>query len=226
MNKKNRKILLIIIVAFMVAVMGGVATFMYLNPQKTTVYVFKDNYNAGDVITEEMLTPVRCDASIIVAGSNAETASRFVTGQDIDAVLKTGDSLRMDVASGMPLTISLLSVNGGSSVEMSMDPTKVAVTVPLTSITGVTPELKDGSKVNIYATGGESNGTVLLFQGMRVLSVQNDSDGNLSSATIECDSAQSLKLIYAVQNSSIYFGLIDSAGYEYADGEPSYIPGS
>lgn len=225
MNKKNRKILAILIVAFVIAFIGGVATYMYLAPQKTTVYVFKDNYEAGEVISEDMLTAIQCDSNIIVAGNNAATSSRFVTGKDIDAVLKTGDSLRMDVAAGMPLTISLLSVNGGSSVEMQMDPSKIAVTVPLTSITGVTPDLKAGSKVNIYATSG-GNGTVLLFQNMRVLNVQNDNDGNLSSATIETDATQSLKLIYAVQNSSVYFGLVDSSGYEYVDGEPSYTPGS
>lgn len=225
MNKKNRKILLILIIAALVAVIGGAATYMYLTPQKTTVYVFKDNYKAGEVLTEEMLTAVQCDSKIVVAGSTADTASRFVTGDDIDAVLKTGDALRMDVSSGMPLTLSLLSTNGGSSVEMQMDPSKVAVTIPVTSITGVTPDLKEGSKVNIYATGGESGGTVLMFQNMRVLSVQKDTDGNLSSATIEVTAEESLELIYAVQNTSVYLGLVDSTGYEYIEGEPAYIPG-
>ena len=150
---------------------------------------------------------------------------RFVTGADIKAVLNSGDSLRMDVAEGMPLTLSILSVTGGSSVEMNMDPAKIAVTVPVTSITGVTKDLKEGSRVNIYTTGGDANGTTLLFQNMRVLSVEKDSNGELSSATIEVSTDESLKLVYAANTSSIYFGLVDSSGYEYTEEKtPSYAP--
>lgn len=223
MNKKNKKIIIILVVAIAVAILGGVSLWFYLVPQKTTVYVFKENYKAGEVVTGEMLTPIQADSSIVVAGKNADTSSRFVTGQDIDEVLKTGDSLRMDVSAGMPLTISLLSVNGGSSVEMNMDPSKIAITIPVNSITGITNDLKDGSRVNIYA-GTSEGGTALMFQNMRVLTVAKDSNGTLSSATIEVDKNQSLKLVYAASNTTIYLGLVDSSGYEYAKGTPSYTP--
>lgn len=226
MNKKNKKLLIILIVAVIIAASGGAALYFYLVPQKVTMYVFKDNYKAGEVLSEEMLTPIQADSKIVVAGNTADTSSRFVTGDDITAVLQTGDSLRMDVSAGMPLTIALLSVNGGSSVEMNMDPSKVAVSIPISSTTGVTKDLKEGSRVNIYATGMENGGTVLLFQNMRVLSVAKDSNGELSSTTIEVDINQSLKLIYAANNTSLYLGLVDSAGYEFVDGEPSYTPGS
>lgn len=226
MKSKNRKIVIILVMAILVAVVAAVALYLYLTPQKTTVYVFKDNFEAGELLTEEMLTPIQADSSIVVAGNKTDTASRFVTGGDIQTVLNTGDSLRMDVAEGMPLTLSMLSVNGGSSVEMNMDPSKIAVTVPVTAITGVTNDLKEGSRVNIYATGvNENGGTTLLFQNMRVLTVQKDANGGLSSATIEVDANQSLKLIYAANYSSIYFGLVDSSGYEFTeDEEPSYLP--
>ena len=90
----------------------------------------------------------------------------------------------------------------------------------------VTNDLKEGSRVNIYATGvNENGGTTLLFQNMRVLTVQKDANGGLSSATIEVDANQSLKLIYAANYSSIYFGLVDSSGYEFTEEEePSYLP--
>lgn len=178
MNAKNKKIIMILLTALVIAVIGGIALYMYLVPQKTTVYVFNDNYQAGTALTEKMLTPVQADSKIVVAGKNSNTSSRFVTGADIKAVLNSGDSLRMDVAEGMPLTLSILSVTGGSSVEMNMDPAKIAVTVPVTSITGVTKDLKEGSRVNIYTTGGDANGTTLLFQNMRVLSVEKDSRPN------------------------------------------------
>ena len=225
MNAKNKKIIMILLTALVIAVIGGIALYMYLVPQKTTVYVFNDNYQAGTALTEKMLTPVQADSKIVVAGKNSNTSSRFVTGADIKAVLNSGDSLRMDVAEGMPLTLSILSVTGGSSVEMNMDPAKIAVTVPVTSITGVTKDLKEGSRVNIYTTGGDANGTTLLFQNMRVLSVEKDSNGELSSATIEESTDESLKLVYAANTSSIYFGLVDSSGYEYTEEKtPSYAP--
>ena len=124
MNAKNKKIIMILLTALVIAVIGGIALYMYLVPQKTTVYVFNDNYQAGTALTEKMLTPVQADSKIVVAGKNSNTSSRFVTGADIKAVLNSGDSLRMDVAEGMPLTLSILSVTGGSSVEMNMDPAR------------------------------------------------------------------------------------------------------
>ena len=225
MKAKNKKMILILVAAMVIAVIAGVALYMYLMPQKTTVYVFNDNYEAGTAITEEMITPVKADSKITVAGKNSDTSSVFVTGVDIKAVLNSGDSLRMDVSEGMPLTLSVLSVTGGSSVEMNMDPSKIAVTVPVTSITGVTGDLKEGSRVNIYTTGGDTAGTTLAFQNMRVLSVQKDSNGDLTSATIEVTTDESLKLVYAANTSSIYFGLVDGSGYVYTEEKtPSYAP--
>ena len=40
----------------------------------------------------------------------------------------------MDVSKGRPLSLAILSVAGGSNVEMSMDPSKIAVTVPVTCL--------------------------------------------------------------------------------------------
>lgn len=225
MKSKNRKIIIILVLAILVAAAAGAALYFYLSPQKTTVYVFNDNYKAGEQLTEEMLTPIQADSNIVVAGSKADTSSRFITGKDIRTVLNTGDSLRMDVSEGMPLTLSILSVTGGSSVEMNMDPAKIAVTVPVTSVSGVTNDLKEGSRVNIYSTGGDSLGTTLIFQNMRVLAVAKDSSGTLNSATIEVTPDESLRLIYASNYSAIYFGLVDSSGYEFTEEEtPSYAP--
>ena len=223
-NNKSKNIIIILVVAILCAVVSGTMLFTYLQPQKTTVYVFKDNYSAGDVLTSDMLTAIQCDSSIVVAGAEADTSSRFVTGADITSVLNTGDSLRMDVSEGMPLTLSMLSVSGGSSVEMNMDPSKIAVTVAADNVSGVTPELKEGSRVNVYATGVDADGTTLLFQGMRVLAVNTGTNG-LTSLTLECTADESLKLVYAANYASLYFGLIDSTGYEYTQvAEPSYVP--
>lgn len=177
MNSKNKGIIMLLVAAVIVGIIGGVALITYMKPQKTTVYTFKDNYKAGTEVTSDMLSAVQCDSKIVTAGKKTDTSSRFVTGANLKAVLNSGDSLRMDVSEGMPLTLSMLSVNGGSTVEMNMDPTKVAVTVPVTNVSGVTNDLKEGSRVNIYAMGVDTPGTTLLFQNMRVINTQKD-NGN------------------------------------------------
>lgn len=229
---KNKKIVIILILALLVSILGGTALYMYLVPQKTTVYLFRDNYKAGTKLKANMLTPVQTDSKIIVSGASADTSSKFVTGDDtdgngvsdIDDVLKTGDSLRIDVSDGMPLTKALLSIAGGSSVEKSMDPSKVAVTVPVDDNSGVTKDLKQGSRVNVYVSkGDEVQTTTLLFQGLRVLKTSTK-DGVLSSATLEVNKDESLRLVNAEASGNIYFGLVDSTGYEYAKGTPKYTP--
>jgi len=224
MNTKNRKIILILIAAVLTAIAGSICLYHYLVPQKTTIYVFKENVKAGDVINEKMLIPVQADSTIFVAGANTNASERFVTGDNIDAVLKSRDSLRMDVTAGTPLTLALLTTTGGSSVEMNMNPEKIAITIPVSSVTGITNELKNGSRVNVYVTGtfDDTYSTMLLFENMRILNV-NKSNESLSSVTLETSIEESLKLIYYTTSGSIYLGLIDSSGYEYSNiNMPSY----
>ena len=229
---KNRKIIIVLILAILVAGIGGFATYKYLTPQKVGVYVFKANYPAGTPIKSDMLMVVQADAKIYTAGAKNNVSSVYVTSANIDTVIKSGDSLRMDVTQGMPLTLSLLTANGGSKIEMDMDPTKIAITVPVSEITGVTNDLKAGSRVNIYVTGGVESvndgafQTMLLFENMRVLSVNKNNNGILGSVTIETDLEQSLKLVYYASSYSVYLGLVDGTGYEYSPvKEPTYSPG-
>ena len=226
MSKKNRRIVLIVVLAAFVSILGGVSLYSYLTPQKTTVYVFKDNYESGTTVTKSMLTAVRCDSKIVVAGKNTDTSSKFVTGENLDAVLKTGDSLRMDVSTGMPLTLALLSVNGGSDVEKNMDPKSIAVTVPISDITGVSNDLKNGSRVNIYETA-EGGKTVLAFQGMRILSTAKDSSGTLTSATIEANKDQAIQLVNAASNEAqtVYIPKIGTKATDAKTGKHSVKAG-
>ena len=155
---------------------------------------------------------------MVFAGAIVNTSTQFVTGNNKRELVDSKDNaLRMDVAKGMPLMQSMLSIDGGSYIEMTMDDKKVAVTVPVTSISGVTRDLKEGSRVNIYASGyssGGTNGTSLIFANMRVLSVDKDNDGDLRSATIEVTTEESLKLVEAATYSNIYFGLVNGSSYQ------------
>ena len=140
-----------------------------------------------------MLTPIQVDSTITVSGRKADVSEQFVTSSEYAEIIKSGDSLRMDVGEGMPLTMSMLSVIGGSSIEMNMKPSSIAVTVAVDNVTGISQDLKEGSRVNVYCT--TDTGVSLILQNMRVLTV-NKPDGELSSVTIETDLQQSMQLIY------------------------------
>lgn len=213
---KNKKITSIIFVAILFAVLAGALVYFYLAKQRTTIYVFNDAYPAGTVVTDSMLTPVQVDSTIVKAGNTTDTSKEFVTTASKNSLIdKQENSLRIDVTKDMPLTESMLSSNSGNYLEQTMDHTKVAVTVAVTPISGVTNDLSSGSKVNIYANGyNNSDETTLLFENMRVLSVGRDSDGNIDSATIEVSIKESLKLINAANSSTLYFGLVNGSGYQ------------
>ena len=100
----------------------------------------------------------------------------------------------------------------------------IAVTIPMDSVTGTAEGIREGSHVNIYATGYQgADGTTLLFQNVSVIAVEKNSAGVLTSATVEVNTDQSLKLIYAQNNSTLNLAVVDSAGYEYTEqDEPTY----
>lgn len=223
-NSKNKKIIFIVFIALLSAGLAFVGTYFFFNPQRTTMYVFNENYKAGEVLTKDMLSPVSVDAKILVSGKTADTQSQFVTDANISAVIKKGNSLRMDVSAGMPLTTSLLSSFGGSSIEQGMDTSKIAISVPVSGITGVTNDLKKGSRVNIYSVDANTGAAVLILQNMRVLETTTGDDKSLTAATIECDQNQALQLTYYSTQSVISFGLVDGSSYQAVEGTPSFKP--
>lgn len=211
--KKNKQILIAIILAVVFALGAAYGVYRILEPQRTTIYVFNDDYTTGTQVTADMLTPVQVDASIIVAGGAASTSSQFITSSEYRDMLQSGNSLRIDVAKGMPIMTSMLSLIGGSRIEMTMQSTAIAITVSVDDVTGITNDLGPGARVNVYVTYGTS-GTMLLLENMRVLAVNKTTTGDLISATIEVDNADALKLIEAANRGSIYLGLVNGNGYE------------
>ena len=222
---KNKRMLLALTLVIIIAVAAGFMLWYYLNPQKTTVYTFNDNYEAGTLVTSDMLTPVRVDSTITVAGSNTDTNTRFVTGNTITDTLNAGNSLRMDVSDGMPLTYSMLSVSGGTSIEMSMDSSSVAVTIPATEGSGITTDIEQNSRVNIYATGWDgADGTTLIFQNVRVLAVNSGSDA-VTSIMVEMTVEESLKLVNAMSTCTLYYGIVDASGYQAVEDDMTFSRG-
>lgn len=209
--KKNKIIAAFAIVAIVLTILTCYLIYHYLSPNRGTIYVFKSNYPAGTQLTKDMLAPVQVDSTITVAGGRGKIEDQFVTPSQYQQYTTSGDSLRMDVAAGMPLTPSMLSQIGGSSVEMNMQPSSVAVTISVDAITGVTNELKPGSRVNIYTA--MDSGIRLILQNMRILATYYSGD-SLYGVSVETTKEESMQLIYAASYGSIYLGLVDMNGYQ------------
>lgn len=220
---KNKIITIFAVCTLVFSLLAGYLIYRYMTPSRGTIYVFNDAYSAGDQIGAEMLTPIQVDSTIIMAGRSTDVGAQFVTPEEYAGIVRSGDSLRIDVGEGMPLTTSMLSVSGGSSVEMNMTSDAIAVTIEVNKYTAVTNDLKEGARVNVYSN---LNGrTQLIQQNKRVLEVyKNGSD--ISGVSLEENIYESMELIYAATNGSIYLGLVDATGYQSSEGEdPSYAPG-
>lgn len=217
---RNKKILIVILAALLFCAIATFGVYQILTPQRTTIYVFNDNYAAGTLVTEKMLTSVEVDSNIVVSGNRLSTGDYYVTSANYKSVLTSAGVLRNDVYAGNALMSTMLTTTGGNRIEMTMKKNAVAVTIGANFITGITNELSAGSRVNVYANYNDS--TTLLLESVRVLSVGRES-GVINSLTLEVDISQSLLLIHAYTYGSIHLGLVDATGYQYSTSKmPTY----
>lgn len=211
--KKNTKILIVISIALALSVLAGFLVVRLISPQRETVYLFNSSYSAGTTLTSDMLTAIQIDANIVTLGVKSNVNQRFVTSSEYSQIIRSGDSLKIDVGKGMPLMMSMLSVAGGNSIEMLMKPSAIAVSISVNGVKGVTNELEAGSRVNVYYTTG--TGTKLLFESMRVLAVSKTNSGVLSAVSLEANHEEAAILINAAESGSLYLGLVNANGYQY-----------
>lgn len=211
---KNRKILIVLIVALLFATLAGFGVYKILTPQRTIIYVFNNDYAAGTQVTASMLTPVEVDSNVVVASAKASTGDVIITDKNYDRVLVSAGILRNDVRAGNVFTSSMLSTTGGNRIEMSMKKDAVAVTIGATNVTGVTNGLQYGSRVNVYAN--YENSTVLLLQNVKVLAVTYENN-NISTVTLELTNRESMELIHAYNFGKVHLGLVDYTGYQKTD---------
>lgn len=216
-NTKNRKMLIAIAIAVTAAIFAGMLVITSLSSQKTTVYVFKNNYEAGTAVTSDMFSPLQIDSKILMAGAKGSVSTALITRETFTSSVKNGDVLKLDVTAGTPLMKSLLSSAANNDVEIRMDPTSVAVTIAVNNTTGVTNAIKPESHVNVYATYS-SGGTYLLLENERVLSVIVK-DGVLSGITLELNNEKAIKVINAANGGKLYCGLVNGNGYIYVEEE-------
>lgn len=222
---KNKKMVIVLLVAVVLALVVAYGVYQILLPQRTTVYVFNADYTAGTQVTAAMLTPLEVDSSVVSGSEKISTGDYLITKENRDQILITAGVLRNDVNAGNIFSTSMLSTTGGNRVEMVMKKNAVAVTVGANNVTGVTSGLAYGSRVNVYANYNES--TVLLLQNIRVLNVAKDGNGAVSSVTLEVNTSDSMKVVHAYTYGTVHLGIVDATGYQeqYEDGLSYNITG-
>lgn len=211
-STKNKKMVIVLLVAILLAALVAFGIYQMLTPQRTTVYIFNADYSAGTQVTTNMLQSIEVDSNIIVGSDRMSTGDFIITESNYAEILTTAGVLRNDVYAGNVFTTSMLSTTGGNRIEMVMKKNAVAVTVDVNNITGVTTGLAYGSRVNVYANYNES--TILLLQNTRVLAVGKDSNGAVSSVTLEVNLGDSMRVIHACNYGEIHLGLVDVTGYQ------------
>lgn len=205
---KSAKIILLLLSALILAVGAGFAIYTYCNSQKVFIYYFNADYAAGTPISASMLTSMEVDKTIAENGKTGSINDRYITEENLKLLLGTTSYLLYDVHKGQALTYAVTSSVGKTAIEYNLEEGKIAVTVPINNITGVTSALRTGVYVNIYSS---QNGTTKLFlEHMKIIAV-NKSDGSLQSVTFECTNTQAIDLIYAQTYAELYFGLTDYA---------------
>lgn len=126
---KNKKIILVILVAVLCCCVATYSLYELLTPQRTTIYTFNGDYSAGTLVTNDMLTPVEIDQTLIVNSNQMSAGDYFVTSANYQNVITSAGILRSDVHSGNALMSSMLTTTGGNSIEMSMKQNAVAITI-------------------------------------------------------------------------------------------------
>lgn len=208
---KNKKIILVLLLATIVSIAGGYLVYKAFTNQKTTIYVFNGDYVAGTTITSDMITTIECDKDIVVSNKKAHAGSVFVSSKEQMQAL-IGDSLRINVTGGMPVMSSITMSKGGNEIEASMSDTAIAVTVNINSVTGVTNDLRTGSLVDVCILYDDEQSMEVL-EGMRILAIHKADGNSLSAVTFETDYNTYKKLVYANASATIHLGLIDADGY-------------
>lgn len=200
---KSQKVAILMVLAIICAAVSGFGIYKYCNSTKGVIYVFNNDYHAGEKITAEMFSPLKVDATIIDNGKKAGLSTYYITGEEFKKVVSSNEYLLNDVSKEQPLTFNDLALSSGTSIERSLSGDMMAVTIPISGAAAVTDDLRVGSIVNIYSTSAAK--TELLFENMKIIA--RNREGAVSSVTFETDPSDTLALINAANNYKLYFAL-------------------
>lgn len=225
--KKSNTGGVLIVIAILLAAALAFGLFKFLDTQKTTVYLFNDDYPAGTMLTSSMLTAVEVDRTMTANNISVGLDSQYVTEDNKNEAIRAAAVLRVDVYKGTALMKGHLSNMGGTRAEMNMKPDAIAVSVAVDMVTAGSSDVTVGSYVNVYANYAldDREVTYLIVQGARVIDVNTNPESSMpESVTLELDHEQALKVVHAQQFGDVQLAVIDKNGYQYEteSSMPSY----
>lgn len=207
---KNKKILMVIFLALVICVGAGTVVYKAFAFKKVNIYVFNGTYEAGTKLTKDMFSTIQVDKTVVTNGVKDSIRNVFISDEKTMGNL-IGDTLRVTTYEGMPITRAMLSTAGGTNIEMQLAEGKIAITVGINNITGVTNDLRANSSVDVVIINDGGTETI---ENMKILNVYKSDGVNISSVTFECSSDNYVKIAEAANNAIIHLGLIKGFGQE------------
>lgn len=207
---KNKRLLFIGIGLGLLAVVL-VNAYIWSSQQGFSVLKFRQPLKKGDKISERVIE------SISVPKNFGSVLREAVLAQDRDWII--GKSLLRDVATGDFLLYSHISASPDEDFDKKLDKNKRALSIQVTSETGVSGFVEPGSFVDIVATIGQPGGgqqapriaTKTILHKVKVIAVGNSSlrrrisgpetDRSTSTTvTLELTPLQVEKVVFAQQH--------------------------
>ena len=223
-SKVSTGAVIILLLMIVIGVAFGTGLYMYLQTQRSTIYLFKDNYKAGTLLSGEMLGAQEIDTETYYAMLNGGLAM-YVTKEELTQAISNREHLATDVVKGLPVTTNVLVTSGGSGVESRLSENKVAVEVPAAKVSGLSGnEVGVGSRVNIstYYSVDEVSENDLIFQDLLVLDTITDEEGNVSAIFVECEPKDSVMLQYALVAETVSVSILKPGAYKPVKGNDTY----
>lgn len=217
--KKSARTILFVIIAL--ALVAAAGTYELLSASKTVIYVFNDDFKAGNEITQNMLVSTEADTSFVNHFDEVSGGKGYVTSNTIGEVV--GSYLAQDVSKGSPLYKSATSKYAGTTAEVKLEDSKVAMTVPVDNISVGGPDARSGSYVNVYAGFSQNNVITeeLLLEKIKVLDIvytqlKNDNTNApvIEGATLEVKAEDTVRLAKAIQFGTIRLGIVKADTYQ------------
>ena len=215
-----------IILLGLISIFGVLIAFLtygYLKDEKTNIYLFNADYEAGRTITPDMLEIMEVDNKLVHKVIESNSPAQYVLPSDLQKIIDNKETLGCDVSKYTPFMSTQTASVGGSLVERRLAKNKVAITIPVNNISGVSPEITAGAMINVYTNYSSESFQVeeLLMEEIKILDVQATGDAesgySLSGITIQVSPEQTLKLLHAINFQKIDVVLLKTGHYEQVD---------
>lgn len=212
----NTGALIILILMLIIGCLCGYGYYWYARSMRSTIFMFKEPYLSGTVVTGDMFVPQEIDSRTYQAMSEHGNGIMYASQPELVEIIKRGDVLKTDVIAGLPVTSNLFMSVGGTDVERRLSRDNVAVEIKASKVSGLSgKEVTKGSRINIssFYAYDDLMFTDLLFQDLLILAVINDEDGNVSSVFVELPPADSIILQHALEAEKVSVGILKPGQY-------------